>query len=71
MPKWKLLKCPFCFSESAPELLTAAEVLKDVELPESYAVCCALSNGGCGATGGYNIDKYVALANWNRRGLCP
>lgn len=65
-------QCPFCGALDAPALLSCDEIQKDEDAEDegndpSYAVCCDFHNGGCGATGPYDIDKDFALEAWNRR----
>lgn len=68
----KLLPCPFCGSSAAPEILLHAEIERrehdeDEGNPDSYAVCCCVHEGGCGAVGGYEVVREKAAGRWNRR----
>lgn len=75
MGEIKLKPCPFCGSETAPEIYTLAELnCRDTDEPEYereseiYAVACNYSRGGCGAsTGGIRETEEEAAEAWNRR----
>ena len=69
-----LKPCPFCGSETAPEIFTLAEIAchDDDEATEfersHFAVACNYSRGGCGAsTGGICETEEEAAEAWNRR----
>lgn len=71
-PKETVANCPFCGSSTAPDVFTSweienAEDRDDEGHPESFSVCCDFHNDGCGAMGGYSLDKGDAIARWNRR----
>lgn len=55
-----LKPCPFCgFNPEVNEDSGYGEV--------TFNVVCNARSGGCGASSGYDEDKVVAIAKWNRR----
>lgn len=62
-----LKSCPFCGSNTTPQVMTADEISLETSGGPDLAVCCRLDKGGCGATGCYALDAKKAIANWNRR----
>lgn len=64
-----VLPCPFCSHTKAPKLMTGPEINEDAHenCPVCWAVCCRFQEGGCGATGGFEIDGTSALERWNAR----
>ena len=65
--KQKLKPCPFCRKSDSVAVYSAAEISKDPNELECYAVCCDIEKGGCGATGGYKDTPEEASENWNQR----
>lgn len=69
----ELSPCPFCGSARAVELITAAELWADMDVEisdthmESFAVVCSAWKEGCGATGGFMLDREGAAVKWNNR----
>lgn len=56
-----LRDCPFCGGKNI--------CIIDESEPEhpEFAVCCDMTEGGCGATSGYRRTKEEAIEAWNRR----
>lgn len=76
MPEIKLKPCPFCGSETAPEIFTLAEIAchdedEATEFERShFAVACNYSRGGCGcSTGGICETEEEAARRWNQRAV--
>lgn len=76
MPEIKLKPCPFCGSETAPEIFTLAEIACHDEDEATkfelthFAVACNYSRGGCGAsTGGICETEEEAAERWNKRAV--
>lgn len=63
---YPLLRCPFCGVEAAI-IITQNELWEEQMNPERYTVCCARSNGGCGATSGFHETAQAAATRWNTR----
>lgn len=57
----RLRDCPFCGGKNI--------CIIDESEPEhpEFAVCCDMTEGGCGATSGYRRTKEEAIEAWNRR----
>lgn len=71
-----LSPCPFCGKSETVIVVSSFddeddEFAEDHGHPECFAVVCSAKNpggpGGCGASGGYFVDKPKAIAKWNRR----
>lgn len=66
-----LTPCPFCGHEAAPTCMFVKDISPPLSPSPSCAsrrvVCCDMSRGGCGATGGDADTPEAAIANWNRR----
>ena len=73
-----LKRCPFCGNIKDLQVMDENEV--EYLCPEDsrytskpyYAVICAVNmshrtKGGCGASGGYESTKELAIEKWNRR----
>ena len=59
MPKIDLLPCPFCGK---------VEALRMERIPFVYNLVCAVANGGCGASTGWNhATPEEAVKSWNTR----
>lgn len=59
MPKIDLLPCPFCGN---------VEALRMERIPFVYNLVCAVANGGCGASTGWNhATPEEAVKSWNTR----
>lgn len=69
----ELLPCPFCGATEPVEFTTAAELWADMDVEisdthmESFAVICNAWSHGCGATGGFMLNREGAVAKWNKR----
>lgn len=64
-----VIHCPHCGSVDAPEVLTWGELSQQesASASSSFAVCCVVREGGCGATGGFAQTPMEAREKWNRR----
>lgn len=73
-------ECPFCgksttvvFSNIKTEEMCRncneekCDCYEDEECSFGYFVVCSALKGGCGAAGGWGVDKETAVRNWNRR----
>lgn len=58
--------CPFCGSKDAPKCLKDNEIREDGN-DFNYAVVCDIDDGGCGATGRYQLNRSGAVKYWNNR----
>jgi hypothetical protein len=59
MPKIDLLPCPFCGK---------VEALRMERIPFVYNLVCAVANGGCGASTGWNhATPEEAVKSWSTR----
>lgn len=74
MSEINLKPCPFCGSETVPEIFTLAEIAchDEDEATEfertHFAVACNYSRGGCGvSTGGICETEEEAAERWNKR----
>lgn len=65
----KILPCPFCGSETAPTLTTAAESEGIDQVADDFvSVCCRVGSlGGCGAASGFFPTSEQAISAWNGR----
>ena len=61
-----LKPCPFC-GNKAVKVCSSEEINGEGFSAKSYAVLCSISDGGCGASGGYKDTREEAVANWNQR----
>ena len=61
----ELKPCPFCGNTNL-FVGTSAQLHGDDD-EDDYAVCCDFEQGGCGATGGYQLSKIKAIELWNKR----
>lgn len=63
--------CPFCGNKSAVytdnEIDQVTEGEDGFNVDPCYAVICPMSEGGCGASGGYRPTEEMAIEAWNRR----
>lgn len=71
MFKKKYGTCPFCGKDLA-KLITCAEEACTDDCPGkcermTYAICCPITKGGCGATSGFRKTPKEAEAAWNKR----
>jgi len=77
-PKEKLLPCPYCGNEIAPNCISENDYFEThiTNTPNYSVVCCVNENfpvpldyykAGCGASGGFRKTKEEAIAAWNRR----
>ncbi len=59
----RMLPCPHCGKSVA--------VILNLELEKPYCSCvcvvCDVSQGGCGATGGFTTSEEKAIEKWNER----
>lgn len=67
----RLQNCPFCGEsehKSVVGLVTDCAIEgRTTGDSEYFAVVCDYRAGGCGASGGYNVDPDKAVAKWNKR----
>ena len=61
----ELKPCPFCGNTNLT--IGTSAVLHGDDDEDNYAVCCGVSEGGCGGTSGYALSKLKAVENWNKR----
>ena len=66
-----MLKCPFCGNEKVKVISCDEDCCDDTEcegcIKKCYAVRCPKTEGGCGATSGWNKTKEEAKNAWNCR----
>lgn len=74
MEKKELESCPFCGEDcqgfvgwDGDKDVFDEEDLLDEDLIESWAICCKVHQGGCGACSGYADTKEEAVDKWNMR----
>ncbi len=72
MPEIKLKPCPFCGSETAPDIFQLHDCFGDdvaeVQGDENFLVVCDFSRKGCGAGTGWMFEtKQEAAKAWNQR----
>lgn len=63
--------CPFCGSLDCPEISHISEAVDRITLEllelDQWAVVCAFTRGGCGASSGFKSSQREAMDAWNRR----
>ncbi len=63
--------CPFCGNINVELTICSDTMCDDKDCAgcrcRTYAVCCNLHAGGCGATSGYRITPGEAVEAWERR----
>lgn len=64
-PEPQLLPCPFC-GNTKLFVGTSDDILDDGKTNE-FAVCCDFSQGGCGASSGFEDTMEEAIEIWNKR----
>ena len=61
----KIKPCPFCGNTNL--FVGDADTIRNDGDHEYFAVCCSVTQGGCGATSGYYPYKTKAIKKWNKR----
>lgn len=68
----ELKPCPFCGADAAIITACYENVCGDDCNCDgcddcTYAICCSMNSGGCGASSGYRASVDKAIEAWNRR----
>lgn len=71
-----LKPCPFCGLSKTVKRMTYAEAYEvdtedDPYADNEFVVVCAVTEGGCGASGGCAVASDEAERRWNKRKVTP
>ncbi len=74
-----LAPCPYCGADALGGVVKITNAMDEhteccevqANMVECFAIVCCFNLGGCGASGGYDPDKSIAIERWNLRATTP